>query len=60
MPDRQAAYARRLCAAGQNLEYRTYAGRDHVGVVAPDSPLVADLVRWTADRLAGAPAPSTC
>ncbi len=60
VPDRQAAYARRLCAAGQNLEYRTYAGRDHVGVVAPDSPLVADLVRWTADRLAGAPAPSTC
>jgi pimeloyl-ACP methyl ester carboxylesterase len=60
VPERQAAYARRLCAAGQKLEYRSYAGRDHVGIVAPDSPLVPDLVRWTEERFAGVPATSTC
>ncbi len=60
LPERQAAYAKRLCAAGQKLDYRTYPGRDHVGVVAADSPLVPDLVRWTTERFAGLPAASTC
>ena len=35
-------------------------GRDHMGVVAGDSPLNADLVRWTKDRLAAKPFVNGC
>jgi hypothetical protein len=35
-------------------------GRDHVGLVADDSPLIPDLVQWTKDRLDSRPAQSTC
>src|SRR5690606_31034061 len=46
---------------GQELVYREYPGRDHLGVVADDSPYSADLLAWTDDRFAGRPAPaSTC
>jgi len=60
LPDRQADYVRQLCRGGQQLEYRTYPGQDHVGVVGPQSALVPDLLRWTADRFDGKPSPSTC
>jgi pimeloyl-ACP methyl ester carboxylesterase len=59
-PEIQAGFVQRLCRAGQTLEYRTYAGRDHLSVLTPDSPFVAELVRWTEDRLAGRPAPTGC
>ncbi|QUB99149.1 hypothetical protein [Cellulosimicrobium cellulans] len=48
------------CAAGQPVDYRTYEGRDHVGLVQADSPLAPDLVRWTEARLAGEPPTPTC
>jgi pimeloyl-ACP methyl ester carboxylesterase len=35
-------------------------GREHVDVIANDSPLVPDLLAWTRARLSGRPAPSTC
>jgi len=60
LPEIQAGFVQRLCSAGQALEYRTYAGRDHLSVLAPDAPFVAELVRWTEDRLAGRPAPTGC
>ncbi len=60
LPVVQAAYAERLCASGDDVDYRTYAGRDHLSVVAPDSPLVDDVLRWTADRFAGRPSTPTC
>jgi hypothetical protein len=60
LPSVQERFVRRRCDAGQSLEYRTYDGRDHVGVVAPDSPLAEDLIQWTRERLAGAPAASGC
>jgi pimeloyl-ACP methyl ester carboxylesterase len=58
----QTAYVARRCAAHGNgpLDYRTYAGRDHVSIVAADSPLVPDLLNWTEGRFEGRPAPSTC
>ena len=56
----QDDYVARLCAAGRPLRYTTYAGRDHMGVLAPDSPLNADLEQWTEDRLAGLPQANTC
>lgn len=60
LPTAQAAYAGRLCDAGQRLDYRTYPGRDHVGVVGPESELIPDLVGWTRDRIDGEAATSTC
>jgi uncharacterized membrane protein HdeD (DUF308 family)/alpha-beta hydrolase superfamily lysophospholipase len=60
LPEVQAAFVRGLCAAGVRVDYRTYAGRDHVGVVAADSPLIPDLVAWTHDRLAGTAPPTNC
>jgi hypothetical protein len=53
-------FVRQRCAAGQSLEYRTYAGQDHMGVGAPDSLLNEDLLRWTQGRLAGLPQPAGC
>lgn len=53
LPAVQERFVRARCAAGQSLEYRTYAGRDHLSVVGADSPLTGDLVAWTKDRLSG-------
>ena len=60
LPTAQEAYVGARCAAGQPVDYRTYAGRDHVGLVQADSPLAPDLVRWTEARLAGEPPTPTC
>lgn len=59
-PTLQRRYVDARCRRGQPLDYRTYPGRDHLSLVDTDSPLVADLVPWTRDRLAGLPATSTC
>ncbi len=56
----QDAYVRQLCATGTRVDYRTYPGRDHVGIFAGDSPLLPDLMRWSRDRLAGTPARTGC
>lgn len=60
LPSVQAQYVRQRCAAGQKLDYLTYPGRGHVGLVAADSPLIPALISWTKDRLAGKPAPDNC
>jgi alpha-beta hydrolase superfamily lysophospholipase len=60
LPDVQARFVASRCAAGQPIDYRIYPGRDHVSVVAADSPLIADLVDWTRDRFAGQPASTNC
>lgn len=61
LPTEQQRYVDAMCAAGQQLEYRTYEGFDHVSVVAaPDSPLIPDLLSWTQDRLDGQPAEPGC
>jgi hypothetical protein len=60
LPDIQAGFVRKRCEAGENLEYRTYAGRDHLSVVAPDSPLTRDLVQWTRDRFGGVTPATNC
>ncbi len=56
----QDAYVAAQCARGQAIDYRTYGRRDHLSMLAPDSPLIAALMAWTRDRLAGAPAVATC
>lgn len=60
LPEIQQRFVRRRCEAGQALAYRTYPGRDHLSVVAPDSPMTPDLVQWTRDRIAGAAPPNDC
>jgi pimeloyl-ACP methyl ester carboxylesterase len=60
LPEIQARFVRGRCSAGQVLEYRTYAGRDHVSVVAPDSPLTNELVEWTQERIDRVPVRTTC
>jgi uncharacterized membrane protein HdeD (DUF308 family) len=59
-PAVQAEYVRQRCATGGLVDYRTYPGRDHVGLVAADSALIPDLLQWTQDRVNGKPANSTC
>jgi len=59
-PAVQSRFVAQLCSAGQRIDYRTYPGRDHLGVIEEGSPLVPDLLSWTEARLRGAPAPSNC
>ncbi|WP_202972931.1 lipase family protein [Microterricola pindariensis] len=59
-PAMQRAYLAERCASGQELEYREYAGLDHMGIVGPGSPLIGDLLSWTQDRFSGEPATPNC
>lgn len=61
LPDVQARWVAERCAEGQQVEYRTYQGFDHVSVVlGAKSPLPDDLVAWTQDRFDDKPQPSRC
>jgi uncharacterized membrane protein HdeD (DUF308 family)/alpha-beta hydrolase superfamily lysophospholipase len=60
LPAVQDGFVEGLCAAGQQVDYRLYAGRGHVQLVAPDSPLVPELLEWTAARFAGDPVSPGC
>ncbi len=60
LPAVQSGFVAARCAAAQNIDFRTYAGRDHVSVVKPDSPLAAELLAWTRDRFAGKAAEGNC
>lgn len=60
LPAVQERFVQERCREGQSLEFRTYAGRDHVSLVAEGSALIEDLVTWTRQRLAGTPAPTGC
>lgn len=51
LPDLQRRYVQARCAEGAAVEYVTYAGRDHLSVVAGDSPLVDELMTWSRVRL---------
>ncbi|MDQ7992345.1 MAG: lipase family protein, partial [Propionicimonas sp.] len=56
----QDEFVDQLCEAGQRLDYRSYAGRDHMPLVEPDSPLVPQLLEWTRARFAGVPVAAGC
>jgi acetyl esterase/lipase len=56
----QDAYVASLCASGQPLEYRTYPGKNHMGVLGEESALPEDLAQWTKDRLDGLSPTDTC
>ncbi len=59
-PDVQQQWVAGRCASGQSLEYRTYPGRTHSSLDEEGSALIPDLLGWTAQRLAGQPAPRGC
>ncbi|MDV3221009.1 lipase family protein [Intrasporangium sp.] len=59
-PASQQAYVTGRCAAGTDVDYRTYEGRDHVALMHDDSPAVADLLAWTEARFDGVEASGTC
>ncbi|GAA1322735.1 lipase family protein [Leucobacter albus] len=59
-PDQQLDWVRARCEDGLEIDYRPYAGLDHLSLVAADSPLTPQLVQWTLDRAAGAPATPNC
>jgi uncharacterized membrane protein HdeD (DUF308 family)/acetyl esterase/lipase len=60
IPELQRAFAERLCTAGQIIDYRGYAGRDHMGVIAADSPVIPDVLKWTEARFARKLPGDTC
>jgi pimeloyl-ACP methyl ester carboxylesterase len=54
------AYVEERCSAGQRLDYWTFAGRDHITIVQPGTPLEELLIRWTTARFANEPQASGC
>lgn len=60
VPAVQDAYVRGRCDAGQELLYKKYEGKDHMGVVLPGSPLLGDLLAWTQDRVDGSEFVGNC
>ena len=54
------SYVEGRCAAGQRLEYWIFAGRDHLTIVQPGTPIEELLIKWTTARFADEPQPSGC
>jgi len=59
-PSATDAYVEERCASGQRIEYWTFAGRDHLTIVQPGTPLEELLIRWTTARFANEPEASGC
>jgi pimeloyl-ACP methyl ester carboxylesterase len=59
-PSDTDAYVEERCAAGQRLEYWTFAGRDHLTIIQPGTPLENPLIKWTMARFANEPQPTGC
>ena len=59
-PSATDAYVEERCAAGQRLEYWTFAGRDHLTIIQPGTPLEELLIKWTTARFANEPQASGC
>jgi len=59
-PSATDAYVEERCAAGQQLEYWTFAGRDHLTIIQPGTPLEEPLIRWTRSRFANEPQATGC
>jgi pimeloyl-ACP methyl ester carboxylesterase len=59
-PSATETYIEERCAAGQRLEYWTFAGRDHLTIIQPGTPLEEALIRWTTARFANEPQAAGC
>ncbi|MFE6996820.1 lipase family protein [Microbacterium sp. NPDC057659] len=58
--DMQSRYAAGLCRAGTYIDFRGYAGRDHISLVAAGSPAMDDVFAWTTDRFDGKETTAAC
>ena len=54
------AYVEDRCASGQRIEYWTFAGRDHLTIFQPGTPLEELLISWTTACFANEPQASGC
>jgi len=59
-PSATDAYVEERCAAGQQLEYWTFAGRDHLTIIQSGTPLEDPLINWTTVRFANEPRAAGC
>jgi pimeloyl-ACP methyl ester carboxylesterase len=59
-PSATDAYVEERCADGQPLEYWTFAGRDHLTIIQPGTPLEDLLIKWTTARFANKPQATGC
>ena len=59
-PSATEAYVEERCAAGQRLEYWTFARRDHLTIIQRGTPLEDPLMKWTTARFANEPQPTGC
>jgi pimeloyl-ACP methyl ester carboxylesterase len=59
-PSATDAYVEERCAAGQRLEYWTFAGRDHLTIFQRGTPLDDLLIKWTTARFANVPQATGC
>jgi pimeloyl-ACP methyl ester carboxylesterase len=59
-PSATDAYVEERCVAGQRLEYWTFAGRDHLTIIQPGTPLGDLLIKWTTERFANKPQATGC
>jgi pimeloyl-ACP methyl ester carboxylesterase len=59
-PSATDAYVEERCAAGQGLEYWTFAGRDHLTIIQRGTPLEEPLIKWTTARFANEPQATGC
>ena len=59
-PSATNAYVEERCAAGQRLEYWTFAGRDHLTIIQPGTPLEDLLIKWTTACFANEPQATGC
>jgi len=59
-PSATDAFVAERCSAGQRLEYWTFAGRDHLTIIQPGTPLRELLIRWTTARFANEPPAAGC
>jgi len=60
LPSATDAYVEERCAAGQQLEYWTFAGRDHLTIIQSGTPLEDPLINWTTVRFANEPRAAGC
>lgn len=60
LPEIQGKYVWSRCAEGQPIEYRVYPARDHISLVANESPAAADALLWTRQRFTGDAVRPTC
>ena len=54
------AYVKERCAAGQRLEYWTFAGHDHITIIERGTRLEEPLIEWTKARFANEPQATDC